>query len=81
MNVFVTLEIPDPVSPDQPMPGAPSGPDVPDSPPSEDPSIPPGPDMPDPQPATDPPPDGPEVPATDPKGPEIPRGLIGPPPG
>ncbi len=64
------LEIPDPV-PQEPMPGAPRGPDVPDSPPSEDPNVPQGPDMPEPRPATEPQPERPDVPATDPRGPEI----------
>lgn len=65
-----TLEVPGTEPAEEPLPDAPSGPEVPDSPPVEPEPAPVGPGVPEPSPPVEPEPLQPEVPATDPRGPE-----------
>ncbi len=67
-------EVPSPVGPDQPMPGPPGSPEIPQTPPVEPP--PGAPDVPEPSPPEQPDPGAPDVPGTDPKGPEIPDSAV-----
>jgi hypothetical protein len=72
------VEVPGPVTPDQPVPGGP--PSVPEPSPSPMPGEPGRPGVPEPSPPVEPQPDRPDVPEPDPKGPETPEEPIEPEP-